>query len=55
MMDMTKKIFAVDDVSLHDLEAHLNELAADGWSLHSIREVGGDSALPYFVVIAVRS
>ena len=48
MMDMSKKIFAVDDVSLHDLEEHLNELAADDWVLHSIHQIGGDSSLPLF-------
>lgn len=52
MMDMTNKIFTVDDASLHDLEAHLNELAADGWSLHSIHQVGGGAALPHFTIIA---
>ena len=54
MMDMSKKIFAVDDVSLHDLEEHLNELAADDWVLHSIYQIGGDSSLPYFTVITYR-
>ena len=53
-MDMSKKIFAVDDVSLHDLEEHLNELAADDWVLHSIYQIGGDSSLPYFTVITYR-
>ena len=53
-MDMSKKIFAVDDVSLHDLEEHLNELAADDWVLHSMHQIGGDSSLPYFTVITYR-
>jgi len=55
MMEMKNKMFAVDDVSLHDLEEQLNELAADGWSLHSIDYVGRDEAnLPSYTVIAHR-
>lgn len=53
-MDMSKKVFQVDDVSLHDLEEHLNELAADDWTLHSIYQIGGDSSIPYFTVITHR-
>lgn len=52
MMDMKNNIFAVDDVSLHDLEEHLNELATDNWTLHSIHEVSGGKGLPHFTVIA---
>ena len=52
---MSKKIFAVDDITLHDLEDHLNELASDNWVLYSIHNPGTtESALPYFVVIAHR-
>ena len=52
-MDMSKKVFQVDDVSLHDLEEHLNELATDDWILHSIDYVGRDEAnLPSYTVIA---
>jgi hypothetical protein len=55
MMDMTDRIFAVDDITLHDLEDHLNELASDNWVLYSIHNPGTtESALPYFVVIAHR-
>jgi len=54
MMEMSNKMFAVDDVSLHDLEEQLNELAADGWSLHSIHQIGGGAALPHFAIIAHR-
>lgn len=43
-MDMKNKIFAVENVSLHDLEEHLNELAVEGWRLHSIDYVGRDEA-----------
>lgn len=53
MMDMKNKIFAVENVSLHDLEEHLNELAVEGWRLHSIDYVGRDEAnLPSYTVIA---
>jgi hypothetical protein len=57
MMDMKNKIFAVENVSLHDLEEHLNELAADHrWVLHSIDYVGRDEAnLPSYTVIAHRA
>jgi hypothetical protein len=56
MMDMTDKIFAVDDVSLHDLEEHLNEMAQDDWVLHSIHQINMNSPerLPYFTVITHR-
>ena len=55
MMEMADRIFAVDDITLHDLEDHLNELASDNWVLHSIHNPGTtESALPYFVVIAHR-
>ena len=55
MMDMTDKIFAVNDVSLHDLEEHLNEMATDHWTLHSVYQIGGgDSSIPYFTVITYR-
>ena len=55
MMDMKDKIFAVDDVSLHDLEEHLNEMAQDDWVLHSIYQINADSSLlPYFTVITYR-
>ena len=54
-MDMTDKIFAVNDVSLHDLEEHLNEMATDHWTLHSVYQIGGgDSSIPYFTVITHR-
>ena len=54
-MDMTDKIFAVNDVSLHDLEEHLNEMATDHWTLHSVYQIGGgDSSIPYFTVITYR-
>lgn len=53
-MDMSKKVFQVDDVSLHDLEEYLNELAADDWILHSIYQIGSDSSIPYFTVITHR-
>ena len=54
-MDMTNKIFAVNDVSLHDLEEHLNEMATDHWTLHSVYQIGGgDSSIPYFTVITHR-
>lgn len=57
MMDMSNKMFLVDDVSLHDLEKHLNDLAADDrWVLHSIDYVGRDGdELPSFTVIAHRA
>ena len=54
-MEMTDRFFQVCDVTLYDLEDHLNELAADNWVLHSIHNPGTtESALPYFVVIAHR-
>tara|TARA_R110000851_G_scaffold85_3_gene346 strand:+ start:1221 stop:1517 length:297 start_codon:yes stop_codon:yes gene_type:complete len=54
-MNMSKKVFQVNDVSLHDLEEHLNELAVDDWTLHSVYQIGsGDSSLPYFTVITHR-
>ena len=56
MMDMSNKVFAVDDVSLHDLEEHLNEMAQDDWVLHSIYQINVNSPdrLPYFTVITYR-
>lgn len=56
MMDMSNKVFAVDDVSLHDLEQHLNEMAQDDWVLHSIHQININSPerLPYFTVITHR-
>jgi|OM-RGC.v1.031043006 hypothetical protein len=56
MMDMTDKIFAVDDVPPHDLEDHLNELATDHWVLHSIESVStAEGTLCGFTVIAYRA
>ena len=54
-MEMSNKIFAVDDVSTHDLEEHLNELATDNWVLHSIHQAGSGPSIPYFTVVAYRS
>ena len=54
MMNMADRIFAVDDIPLQDLEAHLNEMAQDNWVLHSINQGDGSSSLPYFIVIAHR-
>ena len=54
-MEMSNKIFAVDDVAPHDLEEHLNELSTDKWVLHSLHRVGGGAAIPYFTVIAYRA
>ena len=54
-MEMTDKIFAVDDITLFDLEEHLNELAVDKWVLHSIESVStAEGTMPYFIVIAHR-
>ena len=54
-MDMSNKIFAVENVSLHDLEEHLNELAVDKWVLHSIESVStAEGTLCGFIVIAYR-
>lgn len=53
MMEMKNRIFAVENVSIHDLEEHLNELAFDSWTLHSIDYVGRDEAnLPSYTIIA---
>ena len=54
MMNMADRIFAVDDIPLQDLEAHLNEMAQDNWVLYSINQGDGSSSLPYFIVIAHR-
>ena len=53
-MEMADRIFAVDDITLFDLEEHLNELAADKWVLHSIESVSAGGTMPYFIVIAHR-
>ena len=54
-MEMADRIFAVDDITLFDLEEHLNELAVDKWVLHSIESVStAEGTMPYFIVIAYR-
>ena len=54
-MEMADRIFAVDDITLFDLEEHLNELAVDKWVLHSIESVStAEGTMPYFIVIAHR-